>query len=639
MVGATFASPRQQPGASRHVRRRLAVALTLLAASPLAPAPAVADTATAAAGADQRDPEIVFEGGGWGHAIGMSQYGAYGQSLDGRTAEDIVTYYYTGTEVADLADLPIAAGMFSPENPLWVGLGQYVTTANFAFSSGPGTVCVEPGASGCGRRIAAGQGVHVAATWSAPDKGCTFTRDGKPVMRKKNGEKVPLVAANCAVTILHDDPTVVWYYSRGYPDGTIELRRAPGSNSFHVVNALGVQEYLYGIAESLTSWPAEALQAQALASRSYGLFKYLTYENPALRTATEAGLSSDRKERCWCHLYATTADQAFIGLDAMKASWVAAVDATEDEVIAYFGSDWTTFTRSHVIQAFFGSSNGGISETNVTVWNSPLLYPYLVSVDDPWSADSGINPLAKWEVAVTLEQMAAALGWDQVTGAWLVQGPPGSVIHFEGWDGGTRVAVDKSGAAVDGMFDMRSPSIFAVRIDGPSCAGNIATIVGTAGDDRLRGTDGPDVIVGLGGDDVINARGGDDVVCGGAGSDTVKGGAGRDRLYGGAGNDTLLGGPGADLIVGGRGADRLFGEGGVDVLRGGPGPDLLDGGQGDDVLRGGGGDDVLRGRQHADRLYGGGGGDRLVGGPGSDRCDGGRGIDAANTCEAVSNVP
>jgi hypothetical protein len=516
---------------------------------------------------------------------------------------------------------------------------------------------VEPGASDCGRRIAAGQGVHVAATWSAPDQGCTFTRDGKPVMRKKNGVKVPLVAADCAVTILHDNPTVVWYSSRGYPDGTIELRRAPGSNSFHVVNALGVQEYLYGIAESLTSWPAEALQAQALASRSYGLFKYLTYENPALRTATEAGLSSDRKERCWCHLYATTADQAFIGLDAMKASWVAAVDATEDEVIAYFGSDWTTFTRSHVIQAFFGSSNGGISETNVTVWNSPLLYPYLVSVDDPWSADSDINPLAKWKVAVTPQQMAAALGWDQVTGAWLVQGPPGSVIHFEGWDGGTRVAVDKSGAAVDGMFDMRSPSIFAVRIDGPSCAGKIATIVGTAGDDRLQGTDGPDVIVGLGGDDVINAGGGDDVVCGGSGNDTVNGGPGNDTIYGnggadvlkgrdgsdvisgGPGADTVSGGTGRDVLNGGIGSDTIYGDEDNDVLRGGPGSDILEAGAGKDVVRGGGGDDLLRGRQRADRLYGGGGADRLIGGPGPDNCDGGGGIDTATTCETVSAVP
>ena len=65
-----------------------------------------------------------------------------------------------------------------------------------------------------------------------------------------------------------------------------------------------------------------------------------------------------------------------------------------------------------------------------------------------------------------------------------------------------------------------------------------ATIVGTAGHDRLTGTPGADVIAGLGGDDVIDGGGGDDIVCGDDGNDTVSGGAGVDRVSGGAGSDT-----------------------------------------------------------------------------------------------------
>jgi uncharacterized delta-60 repeat protein len=121
------------------------------------------------------------------------------------------------------------------------------------------------------------------------------------------------------------------------------------------------------------------------------------------------------------------------------------------------------------------------------------------------------------------------------------------------------------------------------------CAGKRATIVGTAGRNRLRGTPRADVIAGLGGNDVIAGLGGNDVVCGGAGNDQVDGGAGADRLIGGAGTDRLAGGAGADRMEGGAGADKLLGGAGKDRLLGGPGADKLVGGGGLDALLGGAG--------------------------------------------------
>lgn len=94
----------------------------------------------------------------------------------------------------------------------------------------------------------------------------------------------------------------------------------------------------------------------------------------------------------------------------------------------------------------------------------------------------------------------------------------------------------------------------------PTCGGEVATIVGTAGADVLTGTDGPDVIAGLAGPDRIDGGGGDDLVCGGDGA---------DRLVGGEGDDTLL-----------AGAARYISDRGGDGYR----PDLLEGGPGDDVL-------------------------------------------------------
>ncbi|WP_183061672.1 choice-of-anchor U domain-containing protein [Motilibacter peucedani] len=82
------------------------------------------------------------------------------------------------------------------------------------------------------------------------------------------------------------------------------------------------------------------------------------------------------------------------------------------------------------------------------------------------------------------------------------------------------------------------------------CDGQVATIVGTEGNDRITGTAGDDVIVALGGKDKVQGGDGNDVVCGGAGDDTIHGGAGDDHLFGGDGHDSLHGGPGADLLDG-----------------------------------------------------------------------------------------
>jgi|EndMetStandDraft_8_1072994.scaffolds.fasta_scaffold281717_2 Ca2+-binding RTX toxin-like protein len=71
------------------------------------------------------------------------------------------------------------------------------------------------------------------------------------------------------------------------------------------------------------------------------------------------------------------------------------------------------------------------------------------------------------------------------------------------------------------------------------CQGQVVTIVGTPGDDRITGTAGADVIMTVGGDDIVFAGAGDDVVCAGDGADTVHGGAGSDLLRGEAGADRL----------------------------------------------------------------------------------------------------
>src|SRR4051794_28183162 len=48
---------------------------------------------------------FVFAGSGYGHGVGLSQWGAYGQALEGATATAIVDHYYTGTTVGSVNDV------------------------------------------------------------------------------------------------------------------------------------------------------------------------------------------------------------------------------------------------------------------------------------------------------------------------------------------------------------------------------------------------------------------------------------------------------------------------------------------------------------------------------------------------------
>jgi Ca2+-binding RTX toxin-like protein len=131
-------------------------------------------------------------------------------------------------------------------------------------------------------------------------------------------------------------------------------------------------------------------------------------------------------------------------------------------------------------------------------------------------------------------------------------------------------ASDRNGASNNDIFVM-SPVAGAPATDltpdssandrGPdwqalhTCNGRAATIVGTAGADKIKGTPGPDVIVGLDGADKLSGLGGKDRICGENGKDKLFGGAGNDRLLGGKGKDVLKGGKGKDVLKGGKGKD------------------------------------------------------------------------------------
>jgi hypothetical protein len=108
------------------------------------------------------------------------------------------------------------------------------------------------------------------------------------------------------------------------------------------------------------------------------------------------------------------------------------------------------------------------------------------------------------------------------------------------------------------------------RGEQPRCAGKVATITGSHGNDEIAGTPRRDVIVAGGGNDGVKSMGGRDYVCGGNGFDDLRGGRGRDVLRGERSTDTLVGRRGNDRLFGGREQDALNGSSGDDLCKGGP---------------------------------------------------------------------
>lgn len=228
------------------------------------------------------------------------------------------------------------------------------------------------------------------------------------------------------------------------------------------------------------------------------------------------------------------------------------------------------------------------------------------------------------------------------------------IVAFDSIDGPNASAW----IALDG-FSLPDPGVFIRPGNAPiRCMGQLATIIGTSGNDWLLGTNGNDVIIGGQGNDVIYGYGGDDVICGGRGDDEIFAGTGADVLRGGQGDDLIDGENDDDDIDGGLGNDRLDGGRGHDVVEGGDGDDTLFGdtdtlllfGYGDDTLRGGDGDDELNGEAGDDLLEGGDGtdvlegylgADTLDGNDGTDWCDGGvdSDVDTAISCEVLVEIP
>lgn len=389
------------------------VAALLVALLPAAPARA--------------ETTVVITGGGWGHGIGMSQYGAYGRAKNGKSATQILEHYYSGANVSSVAiGSDIRVGLTQGRSSIAVGTS--------------GKLVLKVGAS----RVSAGDDADSWTLEPSSTGGVRVFKNGDRVRRDGKGvfgdTSTPLKAIyekyGSHISISGKSPT----YSRGKAlFGTYSSDICDVGYCLRGLLVMSMQKYLYGLGEVPSSWPAAALKAQAIAGRTYAYEKML--RSPAGRYP------------CDCHVYDSVVDQAYIG-DGKEGEgfteWKAAVDETNGKVVQHNGSP---------IQALYSSSSGGHTEHNENVWGGSAI-PYLRGVRDG-ADDNSANPNHTWRVEMSYSsfesKLNSAYGTGQLESFELVKpfGISGRVTVVKDSGGGARIVGSSKTARVSG-WSLRS---------------------------------------------------------------------------------------------------------------------------------------------------------------------------------------
>ena len=319
---------------------------------------------------------FTFAGNGFGHGVGLSQIGGKALALEGRSAEEILKYYYTGVTVEPVSDW----------YDVRVNIGHQLTSATIQLVSNTGFIQIND-------YLINEKGV--VANFKYSTLGITTTiKKAKTVLATL--PPVKEIAINWSGTRFLEGESAVVAFNPGkslrYKYGQMNLLVV--GKYFEATNTLRLKdEYLYGISEVSSSWPREMLRAQVMAARTYAIAKAGIY-----------------RPSCDCDLYGTIQDQLFVGMSKLNegkygALWKEAVDSTSvDEenglAITYAGNP---------ISAYYTSSSGGQTESALNAFGTAV--DYLQPVADPVSLDPVRNPnYAAWKRTINGLVVAKAFG-------------------------------------------------------------------------------------------------------------------------------------------------------------------------------------------------------------------------------------
>ena len=365
-------------------------------------------------------------GHGWGHGMGMSQYGAQGAARLGCNYKTILGTYYVNSSLA----------VRTLDAPVLLSLASMSTLAKLDAEGG--TVRWVSGS----RSAVQPQGT----TWSVTRR--TVSGRVGLVLLDDKGSRTMFVPDAGVLSARHTG-TVVKVRPTGSTSG---LRSRWGNGRFigssagvRVAEVIGsgqdetaVQKYLMGLAEVPVSWPVEALKAQVVAARTYLSSKYSSSDQAYV-------------------LKTTTADQVYRGYDQEQADarlggrWHQAVSATLGKVIVD--------SSGRTIEAMYSSSMGGHTENRQYVYGRYGI-SYLKAVDDSRWDNASDNPYRRWSKGFTKKDLAERFGFTSVS-AWTVAARGSAArlngVQITGKRAGRTVTVSFTGTEARGKLGLRSP--------------------------------------------------------------------------------------------------------------------------------------------------------------------------------------
>lgn len=439
----------------------------------------------AAASPAQATPRFTIVGHGFGHGVGLAQWGSQGLALKGAPVSAILSHYFQGTSIGPAPTSSIRVLLAVATNPCFLpATGDTVAISGTAartasvrtarlvpqhallpratpITDGPTAsqlsrpntarlASLPGGRNAAGRRRAAPAGSYCASV-------------GNGVVTLRQGAAT--VASGPVLTLTPGQP--IGYASSTYR-GSLVLRSTP--SGVQVVNQLDLDSYVRGVVsrESPASWQPAALQAQAIVARSYAL--------------------AEADPRATFDVYPDQRSQVYGGVAAETPTTDAAVAATAGQIVL-------TGTGA-VATTFFSSSSGGRTAANEDVWGGPPI-SYLRSVPDP--TDS-ISPYFTWGPLVySGSQLGAALGTGRVRAVRVTTNPSRrvSTISVSGVGG---PPVVETGSDVRTALGLRSTWFAITMLDlrpvtrrgsglvirGLASNSNAVSLFATGSDDRLR---------------------------------------------------------------------------------------------------------------------------------------------------------
>jgi SpoIID/LytB domain protein len=343
----------------------------------------------------QAPASFSFTGSGYGHGVGMSQIGAKARALAGESATAILNYYYKDVVVTPVVD----------SHTIRVNIGKSLKEFSVVGANAGTVVQIFEG-----DLLLNSPALPVLSL--ASKQRVNFILEDKSIsvgLLKSKALTIRWIGPSPTISVTQSGKTDRYRY------GQIQVKLVKGL--MEVTTSLSLHdEYLWGISEVPSNWPAAVLEAQAIAARSYALSKITTI-----------------KPSCDCHVYSHIADQNFVGFSKEAEPrfgklWKRAVVRTNVDTF----TSLAILSKGKPIQAYYSSSSGGATQTTLDAWGTATAYTQ--SVPDSASVEVKNNPrFANWSASADQSVVATAfLLPDIITLEIMSRNTAGAVTYIKG---------------------------------------------------------------------------------------------------------------------------------------------------------------------------------------------------------------